>query len=128
MTDDTCPKISLAEIDTDHLANVESNRDAVEFQVRLSCAPTEYWRQEFEQAYRQIPYTLKPPVRLEDDMLHIVFLPRYAKELPGFFHFLGMMINRANAETHRTEEMHTSEAQERQKAEFREALRRIELP
>lgn len=128
MIADNCPDISLKEIDTDHLGNVEDNREAVEFSVRLSCTPTDYWRQEFEQAYLQTPYTLKPPVRLEGDTLYIVFLPRYAGELPGFFHFLAMMIQRANSETHRTEELHTSNAQERQKAEFREALRRIELP
>lgn len=128
MTDNACPDVSLEKIDTDHLANVEDNREAVEFSVRLTCAPTEYWRQEFEQAYKQTPYTLKPPVRLDHDALHIIFLPRYANELPGFFHFLAMIIGRANAETHRTEELHTSNAQERQKAEFREALRRIDLP
>ena len=128
MTDEHCPDIALEEVDTEHLANVEGNRDAVEFSVRLSCTPTEAWRQEFEQAYKQVPYTLKPPVRLANDTMHIIFLPRYVGELPGFFHFLSMIIKRANAETHVTEEMHTSNAQERQKKEFREALRKIKLP
>lgn len=128
MIGDLCPDIFLREIDTEHLANVEENREAVEFQVCLSCVPTGAWRQEFDQAYLRTPYTLKPPVRLEEDTLHIIFLPRYAGELPGFFRFLALIIKQANQETHRTEELHTSTAQERQKAEFREALRRIELP
>lgn len=128
MIGDTSPDISLREIDSDHLANVEGNREAVEFQVCLNAVPSDIWQTEFEQAYRQIPYTLKPPVRIEDDTLHIIFLPMYVKELPGFFRFLTMIIKNANEEVHRTEEMHTSSAQERQKKEFREALRRIELP
>ncbi len=128
MTADLCPDVALDKIDTEHLANVEDNREAVEFSVRLTCTPTDFWRQEFDQAYLQTPYTLKPPVRLDGDTLHIIFLPRYAGELPGFFHFLAMIIARANAETHLTEELHTSSAQERQKAEFREALRNMELP
>lgn len=123
-----CPEIAMSEVDTDDLENVEDNREAVQFRVRLCAKPTDAWRQEFEQAYLQTPYVLKPPVQVEGDTMRIVYLPRYAGELPGFFHFLGMIIRQANRETHRTEELHTSSAQERQKAEFRQALRRIELP
>ena len=124
----TSRDVTLREIDTVNLENVEDNREAVEFMVRLSCPPTDFWRQEFEQAYRQTPYTLKPPVRLDGDTLHVVYLPRYAGELPGFFRFLALIVRRSNQEAHVTEELHTSSSQEKQKAEFREALRRIELP
>ena len=122
------PDIHMREIDLDHLENIEGSRESIEFAVRLSSRPGDAWVQEFDQAYLQIPYTLKPPVRVHDDTLRIVYLPRYAGELQGFFRFLGLIVDRANKETHRTEEMHTSSAQERHKAEFREALRRIELP
>lgn len=128
MIGEVSPDIWLREIDAEHLANVEAIRDAVEFQVCLNAEPPEIWQQEFEQAYKQTPYTLKPPVRIEGDTLHVIFLPRYVKELPGFFRFLAMILKQTNQEVHRTEEMHTSSAQERQKREFREALRRIELP
>ena len=120
--------IALREIDTDDLENIEDNREAVQFKVRLSSMPSDVWRQEFEQAYSQTPYSLKPPVHVDGDALRIVYLVRYAGELPGFFHFLALIIRQANLETRRTEEMHTSSAQERQKEEFREALRRVELP
>ncbi len=122
------PDIHLREIDTDHLENIEENREAVEFTVRLSGKPTDAWVQEFDQAYLQTPYTLKPPVRIYEDSLRIIYLPRYAGELQAFFRFLALIIDRSNKETHRTEELHTSNAQERQKAEFREALRQINLP
>ena len=119
---------TCGEIDTDHLENIEENREAIEFTVRLSGRPSDAWTQEFDQAYLQTPYTLKPPVRVSEDSLRIIYLPRYAGELQGFFRFLAFIIQQANQETHRSEELHTSSAQERHKAEFREALRRIELP
>ena len=122
------PDIHMREIDTDHLENIEENRESIEFTVRLSGRPTDAWVQEFDQAYVQTPYTLKPPVHVREDTLRIVYLPRYAGELQGFFRFLGLIVDRSNKETHRTEELHTSSTQERHKAEFREALRRIELP
>ena len=122
------PDIHLREIDLDHLDNIEENREAIEFTVRLSGRPNDAWVQEFDQAYVQTPYTLKPPVHVYEDTLRIIYLPRYASELEGFFRFLALIVDRSNKETHRTEELHTSSAQERHKAEFREALRRIELP
>lgn len=126
--DDVSPDIYLKSIDTDHLENIEENREAIHFRVRLSAKPTAFWQTEFTQAYEQTPYTLKPPVRLEDDLLHITYLPRYTDELPAFFKFLALITRRSNEETHRTEELHTSNAQERSKAAFRDALKRIELP
>lgn len=124
----TSPDIHLREIDTDHLENIEDNREAVEFTVRLSSRPGDAWVQEFDQAYLQTPYTLKPPVHVYEDSLRVVYLPRYANELQGFFRFLALIVDRANKETRLSEEMHTSSDQERCKAEFRQALRRIELP
>lgn len=122
------PDIHMRDIDVDHLEAIEANREAIEFTVRLSSRPGDAWAQEFDQAYLQTPYTLKPPVRVYEDSLRVTYLPRYANELQGYFRFLALIVNRANKETHLSEEMHTSSAQERQKAEFREALRRIELP
>ena len=81
------PDIHLREIDSDHLENIEGSRESVEFTVRLSSKPTEAWVQEFDQAYLQIPYTLKPPVRVYEDSLRIIYLPRYANELQSFFRF-----------------------------------------
>ncbi len=121
------PDVSLVEIDTNHLEGIEDNPEAIEFGVRLSGRPTDIWMQEFEQAYHQTPYTLKPPVRIDGDTLRIIFLHRYAGELQGFIHFLAMMVDQANTETHRTEHLHQSSAQERYKAEFREALRQVHL-
>ncbi|MGI4789985.1 MAG: hypothetical protein ACRYFS_14185 [Janthinobacterium lividum] len=129
MNDDMVSRnITLREIDTDRLVSIEDNREAIEFGVRLSEAPSDIWAQEFEQVYHQIPYTLKPPVRVEGDALRIVFLHRYAGELQGYLQFLALIVARANMETHRTEELHLSSTQEKWKAEFRDALRRVNLP
>ena len=128
MSDEQTSNITLKEIDTDHLENVEENREAVEFRVKLSGVPTEVWRNEFNQSYLHMQHTLKPPVRLEGDVMHVIFLPRYVGELAGFFDFLAGVIKVSNAEAHRTADLHTSNAQEKQKTEFREALRAIALP
>jgi len=122
------PAILLTEIDTDTLVSIEDNREAIEFGVKLSSAPSDVWIGEFEQIYELTPYTLKPPVRVEGSTLRIVFLHRYASELQGFLQFLGLIVGRANLETQRTEELHLSSDQERYKTEFRAALRRVHLP
>ncbi len=122
------PRITMREINIDDLGDVEDNPEAVEFTVGLSEAPSEGWIEEFDIAYRQTPYTLKPPVEVKGDCLEVIFLPRYSSELQGFFQFLGLIVRRANEELRRTEEMHISNVQERRKAEFREVLRRIRVP
>ena len=128
MNDMASPTITMQEIDTKRLVSMEDNREAIEFGVRLSDTPSDVWIQEFEQVYLQTPYTLKPPVRVEGDSFRIVFLHRYAGELQGFLQFLALIVDRANTETERTEELHLSSTQEKYKAEFRDALRRVHLP
>lgn len=128
MNDIASPVITLREIDLKRLVSIEDNREAIEFGVLLSDAPSEIWIQEFEQVYHQTPYTLKPPVRVEGDAMRVVFLHRYSGELQGFLQFLALIIERTNYETQRTEELHLSSTQERYKAEFRDALRRVQLP
>ena len=128
MTTDPCPEIALAAIDTEHLEDVEDNREAVSFYVQLCAKPSEVWIQEFDEAYKATPYLLKPPVTVMGDRLHVTFLPRYSEELPGFFRFLALIVKRATEETRQTEALHTSGDQEKRRTEFREALRRIELP
>ena len=128
MADVQSADIRMRAVDSDRLEDVEDNPEAVQFQVRLSGTPSDVWVQEFEQAYRQTPYQIKPPILVAGDALRIIFLPRYAGELPGFFRFLGLMVRRSNEETRRTEEIHAAGSRDRHKAEFQEALRRIELP
>ena len=128
MNDTASPTIAMKEIDFKRLVSIEDNREAIEFGVILSDTPSEVWTGEFEQVYHTTPYTLKPPVRVEGNALRIVFLHRYASELQGFLQFLALIIDRANAETERTEELHLSSTQEKYKAEFRDALRRVHLP
>lgn len=124
MTDDIC----LRTIDAEHLENVENNREAVQFRARLSAIPSEIWAAEFNALYKTTPYTLKPPVTVEGDTLHIVFLPRYVSELQGFFQFLGLILRQANEEARRSDALHTSSEQEKRKAEFRDALRQVKVP
>lgn len=128
MNDIASPAIALREIDLKRLVSIEENREAIEFGVLLSAAPSDVWISEFEQVYHQTPYTLKPPVRVEGDAFRIVFLHRYSGELQGFLQFLALIVDRANSETQRTEELHLSSTQERYKAEFRDALRQVRLP
>ena len=128
MTEMQSPEIYMRAIDSDELEDVEDNREAVLFHIRLSATPSDTWVQEFEQGYRQTPYQIKPPVQVAGDALEVVFLPRYASELPGLMRFLALMVRRANLETRRTEEIHLSQTHEQQKAEFRSVLSRLELP
>ncbi|MBV9848459.1 MAG: hypothetical protein JO250_02110 [Armatimonadetes bacterium] len=128
MTEMQSPEISLRAVDSDDLEDVEDNPEAVLFRIRLSATPSDIWTQEFELAYRVTPYQIKPPVRVAGDALEVIFLPRYAGELPGFVRFLALMARRANAETRRTEEIHLSKTHEQHKAEFRQTLRQLELP
>lgn len=128
MTDIPMPHITLRDIDIDNLDDVEDNREAVLFRVRLSEMPPLGWKHEFDQIYKQTPYTLKPPVEVVEDALEVIFLPRYAGEVQGFIHFLSLIVRHANEELHKTEELHTSDIHERQKAEFRQVLRRLQVP
>jgi hypothetical protein len=122
------PRIFMRQINLNDLGDVDENPEAVQFRVTLSELPTEGWIQEFDIAYRQTPYTLKPPVQVVDDTLEIIYLPRYSNELQGFFRFLGLIVQRANEELHTSEEMHVSHAQERRKVQFREVLSKIQIP
>ncbi len=128
MNEEEITVVRLREIDTEHLDDAEDNPEAVEFTVLLSGTPSDPWVQEFEQAYRQTPYTLKPPLDVAGDRLKITFLPRYASELQGYFAFLALIIRRANDEIKRTADIQASHTQEQRRAEFRRALQRVTLP
>ena len=128
MPEGEAPAVQLRDIDTDSLEDVEDNREAVLFSVRLTRAVPEGWTHEFEQAYAQTPYMLKPPVQVDGDRLKVTFLPRYAGELDGFIHFLGLIVRHANDELRSTLELHTSNTHEQQKSEFRDALKRVTVP
>lgn len=128
MNEEELTVVRLREIDTEHLDDAEDNPEAVEFNVLLSGTPSEAWKQEFEQAYRQTPYTLKPPVEVIADRMRITFLPRYASELQGYFQYLALILARANDELKRTMDIQASHTQDERRAEFRRALQRITLP
>ena len=128
MAETQLPEIFMRAIEADDLGDVDDNREAVVFCIRLSATPSDTWVAEFEQGYRQTPYQIKPPVQVAGDALEVVFLPRYASELPGLLRFLSLIVRRANLETRRTEEMHLSQTHEQQKEQFRQVLRRLELP
>jgi len=128
MNEEEMTVVRLREIDTEHLDDAEDNPEAVDFTVLLTTTPSEPWTQEFEQAYRQTPYTLKPPIEVVGDRMKITFLPRYANELEGYFKFLALIIMRANDELRRTAEIQASSTQEQRRAEFRRALQRVTLP
>ena len=98
----TTPRLPCGRSISTDLGDVDENPEAVQFRVGLSEAPSEGWIQEFDIAYRQTPYTLKPPVQVIGDALEIIYLPRYSNELQGFFQFLGLIVQRANEELHRT--------------------------
>jgi hypothetical protein len=128
MADSDSPNITMRAIDTDHLEDLEENYEAVMFPIVLSARPSDLWKQEFDILYRQTPYLLKPPVQVQGDRLQVVYLPRYAGELPGFLRFLALIVRRANEETRLTEEMHISATHIKSKEEFRRVLQHMELP
>lgn len=122
------PHITMSRIDLDHLDDIEDNPEAVSFRIVFSEQPSEVWKIEFEEVYRRTPYSLKPPVTLDNDGLQVVYLPRYAPELQGFLQFLAYIVKRTNEEVLLTEELHVSTVHENSKASFLETLRHTKLP
>jgi hypothetical protein len=128
MIDERTPTIRLSKINTDRLDDVEDNHEAVSFRIQLTESPSDLWINEFEVLYRGRPYALKPPVQVEDDELVIYYLPRYTRELPDYLRFVAMVVASANEELVKTQELHAAGTHDRNKMEFREALRRQKLP
>jgi hypothetical protein len=118
--------ITMDRIDIDNLEDVEDIPEAVRFSIVLTAPPSAAWIQEFVSAYAAIRHPIKPPARIDEDRLWIAYLPRYARELPGYLEFLKSVVNTANQEEQRTLTMHEHDTSG-QKASFRELLKGVQL-
>ena len=122
------PEITFKAIDLDNIEDVEENNEAFQFDILLNQTPPPEWAREFEYLYQVGPHVIKPPVELDGDRLHIIFLPRYADSLQGFLDFLATVVHHATEEARRTLEIRASEGKERRRQEFRDILKRMHLP
>lgn len=120
--------VHMKEIDLDSIEDVEQSDEAVQFIVRLSDIPSQEWMAEFFYLYEREPHTIKPPIEIEDDVMHIQFLPRYDEELQDFLDFVGEICRRASEEAELTLAIQASEEKDMRKREFREFLATMRLP
>jgi len=126
MTTTAAAPMAMERIDIEKLEDVEDIPEAVSFSIVLSATPSAAWIQEFVTAYTAIRHPIKPPARIDEDRLWIAYLPRYARELPGYLEFLKAVVDRANAEEQRTLAMHEHDTSGA-KARLRELLKGVQL-
>lgn len=122
------PEITFKAIDLDSIEDVEENNEAFQFDILLNQAPPHEWVVEFEYLYQIGPYVIKPPVEVDGDRLHIIFLPRYGDNLQGFLDFLATVVHHATEEARRTQEIRMSDTKEHRRQDFRDMLKRVHLP
>lgn len=122
------PEIKFKAIDLDNIEDVEENNEAFQFDILLNQVPPYEWGREFEYLYQIGPYAIKPPVTLDGDRLHIIYLPRYSATLQGFLDFLATVVHHSTEEARRTVEIRRSDDKEQRRQEFRETLKQIHLP
>lgn len=122
------PEITFQAIDLDSIEDVEENNEAFQFDILLNQIPPAEWAHEFEYLYQIGPYVIKPPVTLDGDRLHIVFLPRYAENLQGFLDFLATVVHHSTDEARRTISIRSSDEKERRRNQFRDLLKSMHLP
>jgi hypothetical protein len=121
------PDINLLKIDLDSIDDVDENAETVVFDILLNGHPTSRWIEEFEILYNRTPFSIKPPVIVDGDRMHIHFLPRYQGDLQAFVDFLSTMVHQATSEARLTESIKINEAKEERKKEFRSILAQVSL-
>jgi hypothetical protein len=94
--------VAMVGVDLDSLDESEDNHEAIAFDIMLSHDPDPKWVEEFEIAYRQTPYVIKPPLTISGDRMTIEFLPRYSDELQPYIDFLQTIVDRADQEVRMT--------------------------
>ncbi|HEY3330349.1 MAG TPA: hypothetical protein VGK19_10040 [Capsulimonadaceae bacterium] len=122
------PDIHLKQIDLDSIDDAEENPESVVFDILLSGHPTPSWVEEFEYLYATSKFSIKPPVIIDGDRLHIHFLPRYEEELQPYLEFVSTIAHHATDEARRTEAIKTHDDQEARKRSFRETLAKARVP
>jgi hypothetical protein len=122
------PEITFTSIDIDSVESVEDNPEAVTFDILLSSTPPSHWLEEFVYLYGRAQFTLKPPIEIHGDRMHIMYLPRYSDDLQGFVLFLGEILVQATREARRTVEILQTDEKEKVKSGFRDTLSRLRLP
>jgi hypothetical protein len=122
------PDTKLVNIDMNSLSDTEENPETVIFDIVLSDTPGKSWREEFEYLYNSLPFQIKPPVTIDENRLHVHFIPRYSDHLQPFLEHLAQICHRSTLEARLTEKMKVREDQERRKVEFKKVLQNIQIP
>jgi hypothetical protein len=121
------PDIFFKTVDIDSVESVEENPEAVTFDIVLNTVPPSHWLEEFEYLYSRSQYGLKPPIHVNGDRMHILYLPRYSSDLQEYIYFLGTVVDRATQESRRTLEILQTDEKEQIKIQFRSVLSKLEL-
>lgn len=119
--------IAMAAIDFDSLAESQDNHEAVQFDILLTSTPDSKWVDEFEIAYRTMPYSIKPPVEVVGDRLRVAFLPRYDRDIQGYIEYLKTVMRKADTEVDLSESI-SQRGNRPEKIElFRQTLKNVRV-
>jgi hypothetical protein len=127
MTTDAA-KIRLIRLDSDNLLFDDDVEEAVRFSIELSEPPTDEWAQSFLQAYKNLPYPVKPPIALDGNKFWISYLPQYGAELQAYLKFLKSLVDSTNNELLFSAQISENHHKHTHIKEFRDLLKTVHLP
>jgi hypothetical protein len=119
--------VTLASIDLDSVAESLTNYEAVEFDILLSEPVDDKWIEEFDIAYRNTPFEIKPPAHAKTDRITVEYLPRYDSELQNYIEWLKAVLARVDEEIRKTLDILEHDARPHNTAQFREALKKVSV-
>jgi hypothetical protein len=117
----------MQSIDLDSLEEAEENYEAVAFDIILSGPPQEKWIEEFDIAYRTMPFDIKPPAEVIGDRLRVEYMPRYGDELQEYIDYLKLVLERVEEEVDKSESILLHDDRPHVIPQFRETLKRVHL-
>jgi hypothetical protein len=90
------PTAQILSLDPETLEVNDTYPGTYGFYLRLTSDPGSEWAAEFEAAYDQSVYTIKPPVAFRGNTIVVFFLPLYEEQLPEYLQFLRQVIDNTN--------------------------------
>jgi hypothetical protein len=90
------PTAQILSLDPETLEINDTYPGTYGFYLRLTGDPGSEWAAEFEAAYDQSTYSIKPPVVFRGNTLVVFFLPLYAEQLPEYLQFFRHVVDITN--------------------------------